>query len=220
MENYIIKEACVTNFFQAKKAYELGANRLELCFDMFNDGITPSYGTAKEIKEKINIPIFCMIRPRGGNFVFNQNEINIMLSDIEIMVKHVKVDGIVIGCLTTNNEVDIETMKLLINKARDINKKIQITFHMAFDEIFDIEKNYKKNIDLLINLGCNRILTKGCKKNAFEGKENLKNYIEYANNRIIIIPGKSITYENYKILVNQINCKEIHGTKIVGFLDS
>ena len=66
---------------------------------MANDGITPSYGTAKEIKEKLNIPVFCMIRPRGGNFVFNQNEINIMLSDIQIMIKNAKVDGIVIGCL-------------------------------------------------------------------------------------------------------------------------
>ena len=216
----IIKEACVVNFSQAKKAYELGANRLELCFDMANDGITPSYGTAKEIKEKINIPVFCMIRPRGGNFVFNENEINIMLSDIEIMIKYAKVDGIVIGCLTKDNEIDIETTRLLINKAREINKNIQITFHMAFDEIIDIEKKKKKNIELLINLGCNRILTKGCKKNAFEGKENLKKYLEYAQNRIIIMPGKSINNQNYKMLVNEIGCREIHGTKIVGYLDN
>ena len=216
----IIKEACVVNFSQAKKAYELGANRLELCFDMANDGITPSYGTAKEIKEKINIPVFCMIRPRGGNFIFNENEINIMLSDIEILIKYAKVDGIVIGCLTKDNEIDIETTRLLINKAREINKNIQITFHMAFDEIIDIENNYKKNIELLINLGCNRILTKGCKKNAFEGKENLKKYLEYAENRIIIMPGKSINNQNYKILVDEIGCREVHGTKIVGYLDN
>ena len=215
----IIKEACVVNFSQAKKAYELGANRLELCFDMANDGITPSYGTAKQIKENINIPAFCMIRPRGGNFVFDKNEINIMLDDIEIMVKNVKVDGIVIGCLTKDNEIDVDTTSKLINKAREINKNIQITFHMAFDEINDIENNYKKNIDILINLGCNRILTKGCKKNAFEGKENIKKYIEYANGRIIIMPGKSVNNENYKILVNETNCKEVHGTKIVGILD-
>ena len=219
MEKNVLREACVVNFNQAKKALELGANRLELCFDMANDGITPSYGTAKEIKEKLNIPVFCIIRPRGGNFEFDQNEINIMLSDIQIMIKNAKVDGIVIGCLTKNNEIDIETTKILINKARELNKNIQITFHMAFDEVNDIENNYQKNIDLLINLGCNRILTKGCKKNAFEGKENIKKYIEYAKDRIIIMPGKSITNENYKILVNEINCKEIHGTKIVGFLD-
>ena len=219
MEKNIIKEACVVNYTQAKKALEFGANRLELCFDMANDGITPSYGTAKQIKENINIPVFCMIRPRGGNFVFDKNEINIMLDDIEIMVKTVKVDGIVIGCLTKDNEIDIDTTSLLINKAREINKNIQVTFHMAFDEINDIENNYKKNIDILINLGCNRILTKGCKKNAFEGKENIKKYIEYANGRIIIMPGKSVNNENYKILVNETNCKEVHGTKIVGILD-
>ena len=113
MEN-LIKEACVTNYSQAKKASELGANRLELCFDMANDGITPSYGTAKQIKENINIPLFCMIRPRGGNFIYNKNEINIMLDDIFILVKYAKIDGIVIGCLNNNNEIDIETNKILI----------------------------------------------------------------------------------------------------------
>ena len=160
-----------------------------------------------------------MIRPRGGNFVFDQNEINIMIDDIYIMVKEAKVDGIVIGCLTENNEIDLETTKKLINKARELNKDIQITFHMAFDEIGNIQENYKKNIDLLINLGCNRILTKGCKKNAFEGKENIKKYIEYAKNRIIIMPGKSITNENYKNIVLETGCKEVHGTKIVGILN-
>ena len=165
MENMIIKEACVTNYFQAKRAFELGANRLELCFDMANDGITPSFGTAKEIKENLNIPVFCMIRPRGGNFVFDKNEINIMLKDIYILIKYAEIDGIVIGCLTKENEIDIETNKILINKAREINKEIQITFHMAFDEINDINTQYKKNIDILINLGFDRILTKGCKYN-------------------------------------------------------
>ena len=219
MENIIIKEVCVTNYFQAKRAFELDANRLELCFDMANDGITPSFGTAKEIKENLNIPVFCMIRPRGGNFVFDKNEINIMLKDIYILIKYAEIDGIVIGCLTKENEIDIETNKILINKAREINKDIQITFHMAFDEINDINIQYKKNIDILINLGFDRILTKGCKYNSFQGKNNLKNYLEYAKDRIIIMPGKGITDKNYKELVSFTGCKEIHGTKIVGNLE-
>ena len=218
MDNLLIKEACVTNYFQAQKAFELGANRLELCFDMHNDGITPSYGTAKQIKENINIPLFCMIRPRGGNFIFNQKEIDIMLDDILILVKYARIDGIVIGCLTKDNQIDIETNKILINKAREINKNIQTTFHMAFDDIKDINIEYKKNIDKLIDLGFNRILTKGCKTNSFQGKDNLKNYLEYAKDRIIIIPGKGITNENYKEIISYTGCKEIHGTKIVGSL--
>ena len=191
MDN-LIKEACVTNYYQAKRAFELGANRLELCFDMSNDGITPSFGIAKQIKENINIPLFCMIRPRGGNFIFDKSEINIMLDDIFILIKYAKIDGIVIGCLNKNNEIDIEANKLLINKARELNKDIQITFHMAFDEIKDINIEYQKNIDLLINLGINRILTKGCKFNCFQGKDNIKKYLEYANDRIIIMAGKGI----------------------------
>ena len=185
-------------YFQAKRAFELGVNRLELCFDMANDGITPSFGTAKEIKENINIPVFCMIRPRGGNFVFDKNEINIMLKDIYILIKYAEIDGIVIGCLTKENEIDIETNKILIN---------------------DINTQYKKNIDILINLGFDRILTKGCKYNSFQGKNNLKNYLEYAKDRIIIMPGKGITDKNYKELVSFTGCKEIHGTKIVGILE-
>ena len=186
---------------------------------MANDGITPSYGTAKQIKENIKLPLFCMIRPRGGNFVYNQNEINAMLDDIFILVKYAKIDGIVIGCLNENNEIDIETNKILINKAREINKDIQITFHMAFDEIRNINVEYKKNIDILINLGFNRILTKGCKYDAFQGKNNIKMYLEYAKDKIIIMPGKGITNQNYKELVSFTGCKEIHGTKIVGVLE-
>ena len=218
MDN-LIKEACVTNYYQAKRAFELGANRLELCFDMSNDGITPSFGTAKQIKENINIPLFCMIRPRGGNFIFDKREINIMLDDIFILIKYAKIDGIVIGCLNKNNEIDIEANKLLINKARELNKDIQITFHMAFDEIKDINIEYQKNIDLLINLGINRILTKGCKFNCFQGKDNIKKYLEYVNDRIIIMAGKGITNENYMDIVKYTKCKEIHGTKIVGLLE-
>ena len=218
MDN-LIKEACVTNYYQAKRAFELGANRFELCFDMSNDGITPSFGTAKQIKENINIPLFCMIRPRGGNFIFDKSEINIMLDDIFILIKYAKIDGIVIGCLNKNNEIDIEANKLLINKARELNKDIQITFHMAFDEIKDINIEYQKNIDLLINLGINKILTKGCKFNCFQGKDNIKKYLEYANDRIIIMAGKGITNENYMDIVKYTKCKEIHGTKIVGLLE-
>ena len=219
MDNLLIKEACVTNYLQAKRAFELGANRLELCFDIVNGGVTPSYGTAKQIKENLNIPVFCMIRPRGGNFVYDESEIKIMMDDIFILVKYAKIDGIVFGCLNNNQEIDIETNKLLINKAREINKDIQITFHMAFDDIKDINIEYKKNIDILINLGFNRILTKGCKENAFQGKNNIKNYLEYANNRIIIMPGKGIRNINFNELVEFIKCKEIHGTKIVGELE-
>ena len=90
---------------------------------------------------------------------------------------------------------------------------------MAFDEIKDINIEYQKNIDLLINLGINRILTKGCKFNCFQGKDNIKKYLEYANHRIIIMPGKGITNENYMDIVKYTKCKEIHGTKIVGLLE-
>ena len=100
-----------------------------------------------------------------------------------------------------------------------MNKEISVTFHMAFDEIKDNDVNWKDNIEILIKLGCDRILTKGGKTNAIEGKDNIKKYIEYANKRIVIMPGGGVNSENYKELIEFTGAKEVHGTNIVGLLN-
>lgn len=214
----IIKEACVENFNQAFQAQSLGASRIELCSDLYNSGTTPSYGTVKLCKEKLSIPIHCIIRPRKGNFVYDNNDMQIMLNDINLLIKECHIDGIVIGAVTKADTVDMKAMKSLIDKAKELNPKINITFHMAFDELSDSFKA----IDEIIALGCNRILTKGGKfRNAVEGKDALNKLFEYAKGRIVIMPGRGVTKDNYitEIINHCSQCTEVHGTKIVGMLN-
>jgi len=161
----IIKEACVGNYIEAKRAYENGANRIELCDNLGEGGTTPSYGTALLAVETLDLDIFPIIRTRGGNFVFTEEEIRIMEKDIEIF-KNLGVDGVVIGALTRKNEIDEKAIKRLIQKAGDLN----ITFHMAFDEIED----KKAALDKLIELGINRVLTEGGKSPALKIMQKIK----------------------------------------------
>ena len=202
----IIKEACVGNYIEAKRAYENGANRIELCDNLGEGGTTPSYGTVLLAMETLGLDIFPIIRPRGGDFVFTEEEIRIMEKDIEIF-KNLGVDGVVIGALTKDNKIDEIAIKRLVHKAEYLN----ITFHMAFDEIED----KKAAIDKLVELGINRILTKGGKKFAMENLHNLKELVDYAGDRIIILPGGGITRDNYGKIAEYTGAKEFHGTKIV-----
>lgn len=205
----ILKEACVGSYIEAKKAEDLGADRIELCDNLNEGGTTPSLGTIKIAKETISVPIFPIIRPRGGNFIFSEEEIKIMERDIELC-KSLNIDGVVIGALTSNNEIDEDVIIRLIEKAKGMN----ITFHMAFDLI----DNRKAAIDKLIQLGVNRILTKGGNKSAMNNLDILRETVEYAGNRINILAGGGITKDNYKYIVDKTCVKEVHGTKIVGKL--
>ena len=217
--NNIIKEACCENFNQAFLAEKLGANRIELCSDLSQGGTTPNYGNVKKCKQKLKIPLFCIIRPRAGNFIYSEEEIEIMKDDIKLFITDCNIDGIVIGLLTKDNNIDYENLKKLIEYSRNLNKNINITFHMAIDEIIN-DNNYKEIINNLNNFNINRILTKGGKNFNIN---NIKKYIEFINENnlnIIILPGKGITNLNYENIIKQTNCKEIHGTKIVGNLNN
>lgn len=198
-------ETCVGNYIEAIEAEKRGANRIELCDNLKEDGTTPSYGTIKRTVLDTKIPIMVIIRPRGGNFEYSTSEIEIMMDDIKAC-KEVGAYGVVIGALR-DGEIDKSAVKQLV----DIAKPLSITFHMAFDEIND---KYKA-IDELIELGVDRILTKGGASNALEGKDELKKLVEYANDRIIIMPGKGVTKDNREYILEYTGAKEIHGTKVV-----
>ena len=205
----ILKEACVGNFKEAKRAYELGADRLELCDNLKEGGTTPSYGTILLAKETLKLAINVMIRPRGSSFVFTEEEIKIMEKDIELC-REAKVNGVVIGALTEDNRIDEKALKRLIKKS----EKLSVTFHMAFDEIED----KKVALDKLIELGIDRVLTKGGQGSAVDNQQTLKELVNYADNRIIILAGGGITQDNCRELVKNTGIKEVHGTKIVGKL--
>lgn len=200
-----IYEACVGNYNQALSAEKLGADRIELCDNLLEDGTTPSYGTIKRTILNLNIPVMVIIRPRGGNFEYYPDEVQIMKDDV-IICKKLGAYGVVIGALK-NGYIDKGVIKELVK----IAKPMSITFHMAFDEI---EDKYRA-IDELVNLGIDRILTKGGNENALSGKENLKSLVKYSNNRISIVPGKGVTKENRQFILDFTGAKEVHGSKVV-----
>ena len=202
----MIKEACVESFEKALEAQNNGADRIELCENLSVGGTTPSYGTVKICLEKLNIPIFPMIRARGGNFVYSKDEIEIMKEDIKIF-KDLGVKGLVLGCLTSDNKIDLELTKTLVNLAYPM----EITFHKAIDEI----SNPLDYIEDLVNIGIKRILTSGGKATALEGKDLINEMIKKSNGRLKIVVAGKVTKENLNELSNLISADEFHGKLIV-----
>ena len=202
----MIKEACVESFEKALEAQNNGADRIELCENLSVGGTTPSYGTVKICLEKLNIPIFPMIRARGGNFVYSKDEIEIMKEDIKVF-KDLGVKGLVLGCLTSDNKIDLELTKTLVNLAYPM----EITFHKAIDEI----SNPLDYIEDLVNIGIKRILTSGGKLTAFEGKDLINDMIKKSNGRLKIVVAGKVTKENLNELSNLISADEFHGKLIV-----
>ena len=202
----MIKEACVESFEKALEAQNNGADRIELCENLSVGGTTPSYGTVKICLEKLNIPIFPMIRARGGNFVYSKDEIEIMKEDIKVF-KNLGVKGVVLGCLTSDNKIDLELTKTLVNLAYPM----EITFHKAIDEI----SNPLDYIEDLVNIGIKRILTSGGKATALEGKDLINDMIKKSNGRLKIVVAGKVTKENLNELSNLICANEFHGKLIV-----
>ncbi|WP_412561771.1 copper homeostasis protein CutC [Winogradskyella sp. MIT101101] len=195
-------EVCANSYQSAKNAQQAGAHRIELCQELSVGGITPSYGLLKQVIEHLNIPVYVLIRPRGGNFVYSKDEFKIMKHDIEIC-KELGCAGIVSGVLKDDNSIDIKRTKELV----ELSKPLDFTFHRAFDEV----KNPKEALEQLVDLGVHRVLTSGQQKNAEEGLELLKELNGIANGRITILAGGGVNSEN-AIKFKQAGLKEIHAS--------
>lgn len=204
--NQIIKEACVGSFSEAKLMVAAGANRIELCENLSEGGTTPSYGTIKECLKRLSVPTLVMIRPRGGDFLYNPEEIEIMKNDI-LLCKDLGVSGVVFGVLNNENEVDAPLLKSLINCA----SPMEVTFHKAIDEVSDP----LASLDILINLGVNRVLTSGKAETAIEGAELLNRMVEKAQDKIIIVVAGKVSKDNIEEIQTLIPRAEYHGKKIV-----
>lgn len=205
----IFKEACVGSFKEALSAVSKGSHRLELCDNLQEGGTTPSYGTIALAQEKLQTTLLVMIRPRGGNFVYTPDELEIMFRDIKTC-KNLGVYGVVFGALTEGNTLDMATMKTLV----EASKPMKITCHMAFDELDDPIAG----LDRLIELGIDRVLTKGSKTNATDGINTLKQLVAHASDRITIVAGGGVSTDNYQMIADATGVREVHGTKIVGVL--
>ncbi|MGL4596565.1 MAG: copper homeostasis protein CutC [Bacteroidia bacterium] len=197
-----ILELAVFNPEAALLAASTAADRLELCAGYAGGGLTPSVGTMRVVREQVrNIPIYVMIRPREGDFVYSENELAIMRHDI-LAAKELKMDGIVCGALTDKNEINETVCQKLVQLAHPL----PVTFHRAFDCCV----NPTKAIEVLIRCGAKRVLTSGQKTSAMEGSALLADLVKLAGDRIIIMPGAGITAGNIHLLRERTKAVEFH----------
>lgn len=205
----MVLEACVENINEALLAESLGANRIELCDYLSIGGTTPSAGTIAMAKKLLHIPIKVLIRPRGGNFNYSSNEIEIMKHDIKVC-KDLGVAGVVLGVLTEEKMIDIELLHELTTLARPL----EITFHKAIDETENILYEFKR----LMGCDIDSILTSGGEKTAFLGQHIINEMVKISNGNIKIIAAGKIIKKDLPELMSIIHTTDFHGKKIVGNL--
>ncbi|MEI8278365.1 MAG: copper homeostasis protein CutC [Bacteroidota bacterium] len=203
MHHTFILEVCTFNIQSCLIAEKVGAYRIELCDNPHEGGTTPSYGTIKQVREKLNIQLYPIIRPRGGNFYYNEDELAIMKKDIEIC-KQLGCDGIATGVLLANGRIHIEWMKRMVEWAYPMG----VTCHRAFDRTPDAFEA----LEDVISTGCERILTSGLKTTAQEAMSTIANLVQIAGGRITIMPGSGVRSSNIEELVHNTAAKEFHSS--------
>lgn len=209
----VFKEVAVENFTNIPQAIASGANRIELNDNLAVGGTTVSYGVMEQaasyLAEK-NIPVVVMIRPRGGNFVYNDLELKMMEADL-FNAQKLGVDAVTYGVLTSGGKLDEEAMEMLLGASEGM----QVVFHMAFDAI--APENQLEAIDWLAEHGVVRILTHGgpLDQPITKTLEHLKETFTQAEGKIEILPGGGINYQNFQEIATELNASQSHGTKIV-----
>ncbi len=196
-------EICCGSIQSAANAKAGGAVRIELCQGLVEGGTTPSPATINYAVKELGLKVFVLVRPRGGDFCYNELEIKTMEQDVEFC-KQAGVAGIVVGFLHTDGSIDTELTRRFVKLAAPL----PVTFHRAFDRCTDPLRALEEVIDC----GCARILTSGCKPTAMEGADVLQQLVQQANGRIKILAGSGVTSENAAELRQKTGAPEIHGS--------
>lgn len=196
-------EICCFNLESAIIAAESGADRIELCADPASGGTTPATGLIKTVRKKIGIELYPIIRSRGGDFLFSEEEFEMMLYEVEVC-KSAGCEGIVIGLLLPDGQVDKSKVAKLIEKAYPLG----VCFHRAFDWT----RNPFEALEDIIDMGCERILTSGQRPTAIEGTQLIKDLIQQADGRIEIMPGSGIRAENIREIKDKTGAKQFHSS--------
>ena len=206
----VVKEACVDNIQDAINAFKKGADRIEFCSNLDEDGLTPSNYDLISLKKSISIPVRIMVRPHSNSFNYNDDDLIQMKETIEFC-KNQKFDGVVFGCLDDDNELDLSKIKYLADFAKPLN----VIVHKAIDLTSSPVNSLKKLLE--IN-NVNGVLSSGGCETAELGIETLKKMINISPNGFEVISAGKITNQNFKILHEKIDGKFYHGRKIVGEL--
>lgn len=187
----------------ALAAQEGGADRVELCSDLDNGGVTPSYATIAVTRDRLKIPLYVLIRPRVGDFCYDDSEIDVMLRDIGNCVS-AGCDGVVVGALTAGGDIDETVCKELIGAAG----KLGVTFHRAYD----VARDQAAALESIIALGCERVLTSGGEANALMGAERIAGFVEQTRSRLTIMAGAGLDPDNIRQVAQRSNAREFHGS--------
>lgn len=193
--NGFLMEVCVDSVESAVNAERGGADRIELCSGLLEGGTTPSMGVLQVVKQSVQIPVFVMIRPRGGDFLYSDREVEVMKADIRL-AKLYGADGLVFGALTEDGHIDQELCLSLVALCRPL----PVTFH----------RDPMAALETLLTLGFERVLTSGCDSSALEGLPLIKQLTDQAKGRIVVMPGGGITVKNLQRILEGSGATEFH----------
>ena len=205
----VTKEVCVDNLKDALLAYQHGANRIEYCSNLEQDGLTPNIDELLTLSKTIPIPIRCMLRPHSNSFTYNKDDIERIIKTINFCKKN-KIDGVVFGCLNAENKIDFSTLKLISK----ITKPLKLIFHKAIDFTPDFNKSLRDLIDSKMVDG---VLTTGGKQKAMDNLELLSKISKISPKNFEFIACGNITYKNYDYIHSIVKSKFYHGKKIIKF---
>jgi copper homeostasis protein len=194
-------EICVDSVDGAVAAQAGGADRVELCANLFEGGTTPSAGCLRLARRRLSIGLHVLIRPRGGDFLYGETEFEVMCEDVRV-AKELGADGVVVGCLTAAGDIDVPRARALVALARPM----AVTFHRAFDMCRDPQRA----LEDLVGLGIERVLTSGQEASCLEGLDLLTALNRQAAGRIIVMPGGGITPRNVRRIVEATGVGEVH----------
>jgi copper homeostasis protein len=198
-----IIEIATSDFVTTLSAVAGGADRIELCANLAEGGTTPSPGTIQLCREKFSVALFPIIRPRGGDFLYTEEEFEIMVKDVKLC-KQLGCDGVVIGLLNSDGTIDTARTSVLVEAAYPL----EVTFHRAFDRC----KDPFAALEQLIEIGCGRVLTSGQQPSVVDGVELVTELNKQAYERIIIMPGSGVRHDNIKMLAAETGCVEFHSS--------
>ncbi|CCX13082.1 CutC family protein [Pyronema domesticum] len=200
-------EVCVDNLTDLNSAIDGGADRIELCSSLSVGGLTPTYGLMRHAS-RLQIPVYAMIRPRNGSFVYSEPEVDMMLAEIGHIINNQDLEGVVLGANLDDGTLDRATLSKLTERAKDCG--LRMTLHRAFDLVPD--SMVEKEVEFAIQAGFERILSSGGERTAIAGENRLRRMVAAAKGRIEIMPGAGITLENVKDVVKIADFEWIHSS--------